>query len=152
MDVQDEEQNSLNPVKQKFNLGGLDLSRSCLDRDSRSRHWQRAGLDSRENLDTFKKLVLTIEISRFCLDTTFQSQKSRSRSRNLSRHEIFGKSRQFVSILIKSQSILSHFSIEISQFVNIFDPEVPQKVSIMSRYLDKSQKVSTNLENLDKSQ
>ena len=39
------------------NLGGLDLSRSCLDRDSWSRHWQRAGLDSRENLDTFKKLV-----------------------------------------------------------------------------------------------
>ena len=28
-----------------------------------SRHWQRAGLDSRENLDTFKKLVSTNEIS-----------------------------------------------------------------------------------------
>ncbi len=38
--------------------------------------------------------------------------------------------------------MLSYFSIEISQFVQIFEPEVPQKVSIMSRYLDKSQKVS----------
>jgi hypothetical protein len=36
--------------------------------------------------------------------------------------------------------------------VKIFDGEVPQKVSIMSKYLDKSQKVSTNLENPDKSQ
>jgi len=45
--------------------------------------------------------------------------------------------------------------VEISQFVEIFDPEVPQKVLIMLRYLDKSQKVSqilkilTNLENLN---
>jgi hypothetical protein len=45
--------------------------------------------------------------------------------------------------------------IEISQFVKIFDPEVPQKVTIMLRNLDKSQKsqqilkISTNLENLD---
>jgi hypothetical protein len=30
------------------------LSRSCLDRDSRSRHWQRAGLDSRDFLDSLK--------------------------------------------------------------------------------------------------
>ncbi len=36
--------------------------------------------------------------------------------------------------------------IKISQFVKIFKPEVPQQVLIMSRYLDKSQKVSTNLE------
>jgi hypothetical protein len=39
--------------------------------------------------------------------------------------------------------------IKISQFVKIFEPEVPQNASIMSRYLDKSQKVSTNLKNLD---
>jgi hypothetical protein len=41
--------------------------------------------------------------------------------------------------------MLSHFSIKISQFVEIFDPEVPQKVSIMLRYLDKSRKVSTKI-------
>ncbi len=37
--------------------------------------------------------------------------------------------------------------------VEIFDPEVPQKVLIMSRYLDKSPKsrqISTNLNNLDR--
>ncbi len=43
--------------------GGLDLSRLCLDRDTRSRHWQKVSLDSREILDTFKKLVSTIKIS-----------------------------------------------------------------------------------------
>jgi hypothetical protein len=42
------------------------------------------------------------------------------------------------------------FSIKISQFVEIFKPEVPQNVLIMSRYVNKSQKVLTNLENLDR--
>ena len=46
----------------------------CLDRDSQSRHWQRASLDSQENLDTFKKLVSTIEISWFSLDGHMQIQ------------------------------------------------------------------------------
>jgi hypothetical protein len=46
-------------------LGGLDLSRLCLDRDAQSRHWQKVSLDSQENLDTFQKLILTIEISRW---------------------------------------------------------------------------------------
>ncbi len=40
-------------------LGGLNLSRSCLDRDSRSRHRKKVSLDGRENLDTEKKLVST---------------------------------------------------------------------------------------------
>jgi len=31
----------------------------------------------------------------------------------------------------------------------LVEPEVPQKVSIMSKYLDKSQKILTNLENLN---
>jgi hypothetical protein len=39
-----------------------------------------------------------IEISWFCLDITFQLQKSQSRSRNLLRPELFGKSRQLVLI------------------------------------------------------
>jgi hypothetical protein len=42
-------------------------------------------------------------------------------------------------------------SIEISQFVNIFGPDVPQKVSKMSRSLNKSRSVSTNLDNLSAS-
>ncbi len=44
--------------------GGLDLSRRGLDRDSRSQHQKKVCLNSRENLDSFKKLVSTIEISR----------------------------------------------------------------------------------------
>ncbi len=43
--------------------GGLNLSRSCLDRDSRSRQ-KKADRDSRENLNSFKILVWTIENSR----------------------------------------------------------------------------------------
>ncbi len=46
------------------NLGGLDLSQRGLDRDSRSRHQKKVSLDGPENLDSFKKLVLTIEIYR----------------------------------------------------------------------------------------
>ncbi len=43
--------------------GGLDLSRLCLSRDSWSQHWQKVSLDCWENLDSFKKLVSTIEKS-----------------------------------------------------------------------------------------
>jgi hypothetical protein len=67
-----------------FSPGGLDLSRSRLSistlAESQSRqlrkswHWQSASLDNRENLDTFKKLVSTIEISRFSLDGHMQIQ------------------------------------------------------------------------------
>jgi hypothetical protein len=53
-----------------LSLGGLNLSWSCLDWESQSRIWQKVSLDSLENLDSFKKLVSTIE-------------KSGSRSRNL---------------------------------------------------------------------
>ena len=47
----------------KTKPGGLDLSRSCLDWDSQSRQFQNVGLNSQDNLDSFKKLVLTVEIS-----------------------------------------------------------------------------------------
>ncbi len=50
--------------------GGLDLSRRGLDRDSRSRRQKSISLDVMDNLDSFQKLVSTIE-------------KSRSRSRFL---------------------------------------------------------------------
>ena len=54
----------------KCKVGGLDLSRRGLDRDSQSRHRKKVSLDGRKNLDSFKMLVSTIKISR-------------SRSRNL---------------------------------------------------------------------
>jgi len=59
--------------------GGLNLSWLCLDRDSQPRHCQKVSLDSRENLNSSKKLVSTIQKSQSCLDTNFQSQKSWSR-------------------------------------------------------------------------
>ncbi len=54
--------------------GGLNLSQRGLYRDSQSRRWQKVSLVSWENLDNFKKLVSTIEKSRFCLDTTILTQ------------------------------------------------------------------------------
>ena len=53
------------------NLGGLDLSR----------HQKKVSLDGRENLDSFNKLVSTIEISRFSLDECSQDSTFWSRSR-----------------------------------------------------------------------
>ncbi len=115
----------------------LTLSKSRSQQSRKSWQFQKACLDNRV-------VLIKIEISQICLDTTFQSQKSWSRSRNLSR-EIFGKPWQFVLISIESWLILSFVSIKISQIVKIFEHEVPQKVS---RYLDKSWKISTNLKNL----
>jgi hypothetical protein len=63
------------------------------------------------------------------------SPKSLNGDQYLSR---FTKSLNFFSILIES-----------SQFVKIFEPEVPQKVLIMSRYLDKSWQISISLDNLN---
>jgi hypothetical protein len=82
--------------------GGLDLSRRDLDQESQSQHWQRVSLDSQENLDTFKKLVSTIKISRSrSRNLDFVSTPPFStKSLDLSRHDIFGESRQFVSISI----------------------------------------------------
>ncbi len=74
--------------------GGLDLSRRNLDRESQSQHWQRVSLDSRKNLDTFKKLVSTIKISRSrSRNLDFVSTPPFSpKSLDLSKHDIFGKS------------------------------------------------------------
>ncbi len=47
--------------------------------------------------------------------------------------------------------MLSHFSIEISQFVKIFEPEVSKKSWKSLDYVEKSQKFSINLKSLDKS-
>ncbi len=109
-------------------------------RSRKSRQFQKVSLDDRD---------ISIEISRFCLDTSEKSGKSRSRPRNLSRHDIFGKSRQFFSISIESWSMLSRFSIEISQFVEISEPEVSNKSWKSLDYVEKSRKFSTNLESLD---
>ncbi len=53
-------------------IGGLDLSRHGLNRDSRSRQFKNGHLDCRESLNALKSQVLTVLKSRFL---------SRSRSR-----------------------------------------------------------------------
>jgi hypothetical protein len=47
--------------------------------------------------------------------------------------------------------MISHFSIEISQFVEIFEPEVSKKSWKSLNYVEKSWKFSINLDSLDKS-
>ena len=42
--------------------------------------------------------------------------------------------------------MLSHFSIEISQFVEIFEPEVSKKSRLCRDYVEKSRKFSINLD------
>ena len=49
------------PLSIKIKPGGLDLSQSCLDLESQ--RCQRVRLDSRENLDSVKKCVSTVEKS-----------------------------------------------------------------------------------------
>jgi hypothetical protein len=124
-------------------VGGLGLSRRDLDRDSRSRRRKKVSPWSGKSRQ-FQKVSLDF------VSTPPSSSKSLDRDRETGRDMTFWANLdQFVSISIESWSISSHFSIEISQLVEIFYPEVPQKVSIMSRYLDKPRKVSTNLENPD---
>ncbi len=109
------------------------------------------GLNSRE-------ILVEIKTSWFCLDINVQTKKSRLRSRNSSRCENFGVSRQFVSIEIKK---CVDFCIFLSRFLNpsrlfiIFRVKRSwwcQDFSIMLIFLDKSQCVLTNLDNLDASQ
>ena len=110
------------------------------------------------NLDSFKMYVSTVKIiltaskslswrSRY-LDrdweilinfwSTFQSKKSQSQSRNLWRPENFVKSGQFFSILIEKVLKLTNSGSRLRQTVKNFEPELSQKASIMSRFLNKS--------------
>jgi hypothetical protein len=89
-------------------LGGLDLSRRGLDRDSRSRHQKSISLGVMDNLDGFQKLVSTIE-------------KSRSRSRNLGRdQEISILSRHVRKVRkVRKVSIETEKSVE-TYIINLF--------------------------------
>jgi hypothetical protein len=95
----------------------------CLDRDSQSRHWQRAGLDSRENLNTFKKLVSTIKIYRLrsrnldFVSTPPSSPKSLDRDREICRDMTFLAN---LDSLSRSRSRVSQFyHISRSRFLNL---------------------------------
>ncbi len=104
--------------------GGLDLSQLCFDRDSWSRQRQKVSLDSRENLNSFRKLAFTYKKSRS--RKMIKSTNSQSRLRNPLRPEMF-----FLNLDSLTQSGVSwfyHFSW--SRFLNLsifFEPEVPKK-------------------------
>ena len=93
-------------------VGGLDLSRRGLDRDSRSRHQKKVSLDGQKNLDSFKQLVSTIEISRSRLrnldfvSTRPKSPKSLDRDREICRDMTFLAN---LNSLSRSRSRVSQF-------------------------------------------
>jgi hypothetical protein len=139
----------------KSKLGGLDLSR----------HRKKVSLDVMDNLDGFQKLVSTIEISRSRsrnLDFVStrpkspKSLKSLDRDREICRDmtflanlDSFSRSRSRVSQCYHSSR--SRF-LNLSRFLSLKSQKSLQKVSIMSRNLDKSRKsrfVSTILICLD---
>jgi hypothetical protein len=87
----------------------LDVISISMPKKGQSRQFQKVSLDDRD-------IWIEMEKSRFCLDINVQTKKSQSRSRNSSRSENFGASRQFVSISIeKCQKV----SIKIEKFVEI---------------------------------
>ncbi len=92
------------------------MSRRGLDRDSQSRRQKMVSLDGRENLDSFKKLASTIDISR-----------SRSRnldlvSMSLSKTVVFGRDRD-LSRLVEIFVIISDFCGFLDFFLNL-DQEI----------------------------
>ena len=122
------------------------MSRRGLDRDSRSRHRKKVSLDGRKNLDSFKKLVSTIEISRSrsrnldFVSTRRKSPKSLDRDREICRDMTFlanldslSRSRSRVSQCYHSSR--SRF-LNLSRFLSLKSRKSLEKVSIMSRNLE----------------
>ena len=115
--------------------GGLNLSPSCLDQDSCSPHWQRAGLNSWENLDNFKKFVLTVEKSQSrwrnldFVSTPPSSLKSLDQDQEICWHMTFLAN---LDSLSRSRSRVSQFNpISRSRFLNLWR-------FLMVKYLKKS--------------
>ncbi len=127
--------------KDLINLGGLDLSRRGLNRDSRSRRRQRVSLDSQENLNSVKKCVSTKsrsldryrEICRDLKISAFLDSLSWSRSRSA---WIFVFSRRDFSIR--------------RDFSSFSDSKGLDKSWLRLDKSWKSRRVLTNLDNLDK--
>ncbi len=128
-----------------YKPGGLDLSRHCQD----------VSVDDRENLDSFKKLVSTIdreisiqvEKSWFCLDITIQIQISWSRLRFIETDQDLPK----ISIISQSRSRSSYnfhkswsWLLLLIHFTNR-QLSISKNLSKMLRNLKKSQKVSTKI-------
>ena len=140
---------NLNKKYAKIKHGGLDLSRNGLDQDSRSRRRQRVSLDSRENLDSVKKLVSTIEISRSrsrlldFVSTTMSRPKSLDRDREICRDLKFSA---FLDSLSRSRPRSAWIFAFSRRDFSIRRDFRPWQCRDFSTNLDR---VSTNLENLD---
>ena len=137
------------------------MSRRGLDRDSRSRHRKKVSLDGRKNLDSFKMLVSTIEISRSrsrnldFVSTRPKSPKSLDRDRETRRDMTFLAN---LDSLSRSRSRVSQFYhisrsrfLNLSRFLILKYLKSLDNVEIMSRYLDKSRFVSICLDKSQKS-
>jgi hypothetical protein len=132
----------------KTKVGGLDLSRRGLNRDSRSRHQKKVSLDGRENLDSFKKLVSTMEISRSRLrnldfvSTRPKSPKSLDRDQEISQDMTFLANLDSLSRSRSRVSQCYHISrsrfLNLSRFLSLKSQKSLEKVSIMSRNLKNS--------------
>ncbi len=120
-----------------LSLGGLNLSRSFLDRESRSQRCQRVSLDMRENLDSIKKCASTVE-------------KSRSRSRLLDFvSKSMSQTKSLAWIFVFSSwdfSICRDFS-SYSDSKGLNNVKISQQISTASQQIST---ISTCLNNLDK--
>jgi hypothetical protein len=127
------------------------LSRHGLDRDSPSRRHQRVSLDSRENLDSVKKLVSTIKISRSRLrlldfvSTTMSRPKSLDQDWEIRRDLKFSA---FLDSLSRSRPRSAWIFVFSRQDFSIRRDFRPRQCQDFSTNLDC---VLTNLENLDAS-
>ncbi len=142
------------------NLGGLNLSRRGLNRDSRSWRHQRVSLDSRENLDSVKKCVSTVQKSWSRSRLLDFVSTSMSRPKSLDQDWEIHRDLKILACLdslswsqLRSAWIFvfSHRDFSIRQDFSSFQT---QKALTMSRFLNKSQKswrVLTNLDNLNES-
>ncbi len=149
-------------------LGGLDLSRRGLDRDSRSRRQKSISLDVMDNLDGFQKLVSMIEKSRSRSRFLDLVSTSMSRPKSLDRDQEIRRDLKilaFLDSLSRSRSawifVFSHRDFSIRQDFSSFSDskgldnvEISRQISTASRLrLDKSQQsrqISMCLDNLDK--
>ena len=127
------------------------MSRRGLDRDSRSRHRKKVSLDGRKNLDSFKKLVSTIEISRSRsrnLDFVSTRPKSPKSPKSLDRDRETRRDMTFLAnldSLSRSRSRVSQYYhssrsrfLNLSRFLSLKSLKSLDYVKIMSRNLENS--------------
>ena len=82
-----------------FRLGGLDLSRHALDRESRSLQFEKGHLDSQDFLDSLKNNILTVKIFLTVWKMTSWQISTKSMLQSLDLSKFFSLSRLRLLIL-----------------------------------------------------